>query len=398
VNLVIDAANIDAGGAFKQLVSFARFAAESETNVELHCANSSGYVEALHDTTVKIKLLSWLNRAKEIDVSVDPSLGSFARVARLGLVSYWRGRRLPQILRDERADVLFNPNAILPRRRIRSCAYVVMSQNALPFDDVARNLFCSVSDRTKLALIRRSQIRALSQADGVAFISSYAARNISAQVPALCGTKTINYLGVDDAIFYPLHHDPSSQRELKIIYVSDLLPYKHHAEVLTALSEIRRLYAGKFRLDLVGGDWKGTKRKLTTQAKMLGVQDYVRFHGRVSEATVAILLRESDIGLFATSCENCPTTLIEKMKSGLAIASSNVGPMPEILGNAGLYFNPRSPAEIATALQRLLDDTQLRVRMRAAAIVRARDFSVAKHNAALLAFMHQVAAASRNTG
>jgi glycosyltransferase involved in cell wall biosynthesis len=397
VNLVIDAANINAGGAFKQLVSFARFAAESGNSIELHCANSAGYTEALHDTTVKIKQLSWLNRAKGIGASVDPSLCPFARVARLGLVSYWRERRLPQILRDKKADMLFNPNALLPRRRIRSCAYVVMSQNALPFDDVARNLFCSVSDRTKLALIRRSQIRALSQADGVAFISAYAAQNISAQVPALRGTKTTNYLGVDDAIFYPQPHDQSSQGELRIIYVSDFLPYKHHAEVLTALSEVRHLYTGKFRLDLVGGDWKGTKRKLTIQAQTIGVANNVQFHGRISEAGVARLLRESDIGLFATSCENCPTALIEKMKSGLAIASSNVGPMPEILGDAGLYFNPRSPADIATTLHRLLDDAQLRARLSAAAIVRARGFSVAKHNTALLAFMHQVAATSKGT-
>jgi len=43
--------------------------------------------------------------------------------------------------------------------------------------------------------------------------------------------------------------------------------------------------------------------------------------------------------------------LVEAMASGLPIACSNRGPMPEVLGDAGVYFDPEDPHDIARALR-----------------------------------------------
>ena len=64
--------------------------------------------------------------------------------------------------------------------------------------------------------------------------------------------------------------------------------------------------------------------------------------------------------IFASSCENMTNILLESMASGLPIASSNYGPMTEVLGNAGVYFDPESPQEIARALRALIDSPELR--------------------------------------
>ena len=56
--------------------------------------------------------------------------------------------------------------------------------------------------------------------------------------------------------------------------------------------------------------------------------------------------KDADLGVFASSCENLPIILIEKMASGLPIACSNKGPMPEVLGSAGVYFDPENSYEI----------------------------------------------------
>jgi glycosyltransferase involved in cell wall biosynthesis len=48
------------------------------------------------------------------------------------------------------------------------------------------------------------------------------------------------------------------------------------------------------------------------------------------------------------------------MAAGLPIACSNRGPMPEILGDSGLYFNPEQPIEIFNALESLINNPQLR--------------------------------------
>ena len=61
-----------------------------------------------------------------------------------------------------------------------------------------------------------------------------------------------------------------------------------------------------------------------------------------------------DIGVFASSCENLPITLLEMMGSGMQIACSNFSPMPEILGSEGIYFNPVKPASITEAMRKLI--------------------------------------------
>jgi glycosyltransferase involved in cell wall biosynthesis len=71
--------------------------------------------------------------------------------------------------------------------------------------------------------------------------------------------------------------------------------------------------------------------------------------------------------VFASSCENMPNTLVEGMASGLPIACSNRGPMPEILQDGGVYFNPESANSIAAAIEELLvnDDRRTSIARRA---------------------------------
>ena len=55
-----------------------------------------------------------------------------------------------------------------------------------------------------------------------------------------------------------------------------------------------------------------------------------------------------------------PNILLEGMAAGLPIACSSMGPMPEVLGDAGVYFNPTNVDSIYTALKELLDNNYLR--------------------------------------
>ncbi len=58
-----------------------------------------------------------------------------------------------------------------------------------------------------------------------------------------------------------------------------------------------------------------------------------------------------------------PNILLEGMASGVAIACSKKGPMPEILGQAGVYFDPKDPISISNSLALLLDSKLLRKKL-----------------------------------
>jgi glycosyltransferase involved in cell wall biosynthesis len=55
-----------------------------------------------------------------------------------------------------------------------------------------------------------------------------------------------------------------------------------------------------------------------------------------------------------------PIILMEAMIAGLPIASSNYGPMPEILHDGGIYFDPEDVQSILTAIQILIVNPKLR--------------------------------------
>jgi nucleoside-diphosphate-sugar epimerase len=71
----------------------------------------------------------------------------------------------------------------------------------------------------------------------------------------------------------------------------------------------------------------------------------------------------------------CGTRYGNVMASGLPIACSNRGPMPEVLRDAGVYFDPEKPTEIAEAIRKLIEYPALRTEKAEAAFERARAFT-----------------------
>ena len=67
--------------------------------------------------------------------------------------------------------------------------------------------------------------------------------------------------------------------------------------------------------------------------------------------------------------------VVEAMACGLPVAASRRSSLPEVLGDAGLLFDPTSPDDIAAALTRLLDDPELRDRLRLRGLERSRHYS-----------------------
>jgi glycosyltransferase involved in cell wall biosynthesis len=70
-----------------------------------------------------------------------------------------------------------------------------------------------------------------------------------------------------------------------------------------------------------------------------------------------------------------PNILVENMAAGLPIACSNMGPMLELLGNSGVYFDPCDAEDIACALRKLINSADLRSHLAQLAYERAQQYS-----------------------
>jgi glycosyltransferase involved in cell wall biosynthesis len=67
--------------------------------------------------------------------------------------------------------------------------------------------------------------------------------------------------------------------------------------------------------------------------------------------------------------------VLEAMARGVPVACSNASSLPEVAGDAALLFDPRDQSALTAALRRILDDEQLRERLRERGEARALQFS-----------------------
>ena len=140
---------------------------------------------------------------------------------------------------------------------------------------------------------------------------------------------------------------PPLGQPLRCLYVSNAAPYKHQWHVVRAVADLRRR-GFDLRLVLVGGGTGAAQQRLEAELALSDPRrEFVTTIGLLPAERLPSVLAEADLFVFASSCENMPNTLVEAMAAGLPIACSNRGPMPEVLADGGVAFDPESPPSIA---------------------------------------------------
>jgi len=84
--------------------------------------------------------------------------------------------------------------------------------------------------------------------------------------------------------------------------------------------------------------------------------------------------KHASFAIFASQSENCPNILLELMASGCAVLCSDMPPMPEFGQDAVIYFNPRSPSDLAEKLEYLVNNHQVIDQLKQKALAHADSF------------------------
>jgi glycosyltransferase involved in cell wall biosynthesis len=102
------------------------------------------------------------------------------------------------------------------------------------------------------------------------------------------------------------------------------------------------------------------------EVRRLGLESAVRLAGERDD--VAELLAEADLFVLSTRSEGLPLSILEAMAAGLPVVASDVGGVPELVVDreTGFLVPPGDPHALAAAIERLLDDPDLRGRFGAA--------------------------------
>lgn len=165
-------------------------------------------------------------------------------------------------------------------------------------------------------------------------------------------------------------------RPLTLIIVANLIPYKGHADLLTALGGIASELPQEWRLLCAGRD-EGCGQQFIEQAGQLGIGANVHFLGERSD--IPQLLKTADIGILCSHQEGFANAVIEGLAAGLPMVVTDVGGNAEAVadGETGLVVPPHDPAALGRAILALAVEPERRRKMgRAAREDATRRFSI----------------------
>jgi glycosyltransferase involved in cell wall biosynthesis len=111
--------------------------------------------------------------------------------------------------------------------------------------------------------------------------------------------------------------------------------------------------------------------------RALGLQRSVTLL-RPSDEHLAALYAAADAFVYPSLYEGFGIPALEALSAGVPSAVSNTSALPEVVGDAALLFDPRSPEAIADAMERLLTDRTLRERLKEEGPAQASRFSWAR--------------------
>jgi glycosyltransferase involved in cell wall biosynthesis len=197
-----------------------------------------------------------------------------------------------------------------------------------------------------------------------------------------------------DAAFGPGDQGPRSDAVLRrrgiepgtryLLYVGGLSPHKNLIRLIQA-------FAGgappATRLILVGdlGDVFHTHVPALREAvQRLGLHPRVHFTGFVPDADLAHLYRRAYALAQPSLMEGFGLPPVEAMACGTPVLCSTAGSLPEVVGEAGVYFDPTDVPAMSQAIRALLASPAQRDRLARLALDRARRFTWAAASRSLL--------------
>jgi glycosyltransferase involved in cell wall biosynthesis len=374
VILGINACRARSGGGIAHLVGILREAEPAEFGItRIHVWSFGKLIAALREA-------SWLEKHQPPELERP-----------LAAQLWWERFRLPRELRTTRCSILLNVDA---GSVCRFRPAITMSRDMVSYEPGEIERYGITKARLRLIALRYVQNASLKAADGAVFLTRHAARVIQSS----CGPlRTIAYIphGVGEAFRSIRRDNPwprPGQRPVRCLYISNALPYKHQWHVVDAVGGLRRRGIN-VQLELVGGGEGRARARLERQIALSDPQRaFVRQREFVPQNSLPEFLAQADLFVFASSCENMPNTLLEAMAAGLPIACSNRGPMPEVLEDGGVYFDPEDPASIAAAIEDLINHPEKRSRLAARAMELSRKYSWSRCARETFSFIAEVGA------
>ena len=146
-----------------------------------------------------------------------------------------------------------------------------------------------------------------------------------------------------------------------IIFVSQYYPNKNHKRLIQAFANLmKNNKKGNELMLVIVGNMSLSNGTIEKFANQFDCKNNIVFTGKVNDEELSILLKNALCFVHPSLYEGFGMPLVESMSSGVPIACSNVSSIPEVVGDAAVFFDPYDISDIERAMSDLIKSPTLR--------------------------------------
>lgn len=168
-----------------------------------------------------------------------------------------------------------------------------------------------------------------------------------------------------------------------LIYPSMARPRKNHKRLFQAFIKFNKEHKSDVKLVIVGSVANEMIKQLqemiydntSNEPQAESLKEKIIFTQFIPDDKLDILLKNSLAMIFPSIYEGFGMPIVEAMGAGVPVACGNKTSLPEVAGDAALFFDPYSVDEIADAIGTIIYDSDLRAKLIKLGYERAKYFS-----------------------
>ena len=269
------------------------------------------------------------------------------------LWKFWYDVRIPAFLRRQRADVFFSPDGL--------CSLHTRVPQVMVIHDLAFLHLPAFLPKWQQSYLAWHTPACIRKAARVITVSEHARADILRHYPFAAGKVDVVHNAADPA-FQPIDWAERQQAMDRFadgcayfLVVGSIHPRKNLINLLKGFSIFKKRQRSNMKLVITGrlawqnGDFEEMLSRYAYRSD-------VRLTGYLPSADMPLLVGGAYALVYPSLWEGFGIPVLEAMQAGVPVLCSDNSAMPEVAGEAGLFFDPLQPEDIALQLSRVYKD------------------------------------------
>jgi glycosyltransferase involved in cell wall biosynthesis len=303
-----------------------------------------------------------LYHRKQFNAQLTPPDFSNYHIRTIPQEWFWTQTKLLFSLRKDNPDVLWMPVQSIPVFRSKKIRTVVT------IHDLAFRYFPEsfpMKDRIKLNILASLAIK---NADALIAVSEHTKKDILYFYPDIDPRKiTVVHHGYDGEMFKKNESEKSDlldslgiERKKYILYVGALQPRKNLTQLIRAF-EILKKHPRFSEIKLVfSGERAWLWHDIERAVKKSAYTNDIILPGKLPFASIVSLYKNAGVFAYPSFYEGFGLPILEGFASGIPVVCANNSSLPEVGGDAVLYFDTKSDEDLTEKLIIALEDVEIR--------------------------------------